>query len=558
MKDLYILRDRYSINNNLVFKKAEKITFFMTERSIKFQMFSHFDKLLDATKFIYGGNDGELEISIVFDNTLNEDGYILKINKNKEVKIKAKNERAIRYAVATLNKLTYRDGDDLVVPITTINDYPSFKLRGIIEGFYGTPWSHENRLDVIDFMDKHRLNIFMYAPKDDLYHRDKWRELYPEKELSQFIAYKNKCDEKAIEFYYCISPGKDFNYADENDFLLLFKKVDQVIANGVHNFAVLMDDIDYELSEENKKIFKRPGVAHAYVLNKINDYIKGQTLNYDLVMCPTEYYQPWDSVYRTDLRLKLAANIKVVHTGDRVCAEVIDEQHAIDIKEIYQHEILLWENYPVNDFWKSRIFLGPIINRTSHLSKHFKSMVSNPMNQWHASKISLVTIAHYMWNSDKYDPEKSLELGIREVVADKHFADMLTFVRANTLCTLTNDDSFKHESWVNNGKTDQIIKYYKNLKASSKRLLKSDYEIIKEIKPWLERAVKEANIVEKILNKTITKEEIIQLYEKPVILGDEILNLLIKKEKLLTEKEYEQHIKPLLGNLWWKVWEDKL
>ncbi|MGI6781318.1 MAG: beta-N-acetylglucosaminidase domain-containing protein [Acholeplasmataceae bacterium] len=558
MKDLYILRDRYTLNNNLVFKDTKKIPFFMTERTIKFQMFSNFDKLLDSSKFTYGGNHGELAININFDKSLKEDGYILKVNKNKEVTIDAQNERAIRYAIDTLNKITYKNNQDLVIPITVINDYPSFKLRGIIEGFYGTPWSHENRLDVIDFMDKYRLNIFMYAPKDDLYHRNKWRELYPEKELSQLITYKNKCDEKAIEFYYCISPGKDFNYSDDNDFQLLFRKVDQVIDNGVYNFAILMDDIDYKLSEENKKIFKRPGIAHAYVLNKINDYIKEHTLNYDLVMCPTEYHQPWDSVYRTDLRLKLATNIKVVHTGDRVCAEVIDEQHAKDIKEIYKHEILLWENYPVNDFWKSRIFLGPIINRTSHLSKYFESMVSNPMNQWHASKISLVTIAHYMWNSCKYDPEKSLELGIKEVVGDEHYEDMHTFVRANAACTLTNDDLFKHENWVNQGEVDQIRNYYKKLKTSSKRLLKTNYPIIGEIKPWLKRAVNEANIVEKILNKTITKEEIIKLYEKPVILGTEILNLLIKKEKLLSDEEYDEHIKPLLGNLWWQVWEEKL
>ncbi|MGI6360559.1 MAG: beta-N-acetylglucosaminidase domain-containing protein [Acholeplasmatales bacterium] len=554
----YILKDKYSLNNNLVFKDTDKITFSMTERTIKFKMFSKYDELLDQEKFIYENNKSELMININFDKGLKEDGYTLKVTKNKQITINAKNERAIRYAFQTLNNITYRNNKNLVIPIITVNDYPSFKLRGIIEGFYGMPWSHENRLDVIDFMDKYRFNTFMYAPKDDLYHRDKWRELYPEKELNQLITYKNKCDEKDIEFYYCISPGKDFNYLDENDFNLLYKKLEQVINKGVYNFALLMDDIDYQLTDENKKVFKRPGIAHAYITNKINDYLKKHILEYDLIMCPTEYHQPWESLYRSDLSLKLEGNIKVIHTGDKVCAEVIDEEDARRIREIYNHEILLWENYPVNDFWKSRIFLGPIINRSANISKHIKRMVSNPMNQWYASKISLVSIAHYMWNSEKYDPHKSLELGIKEVVSDEHYRDMLIFTKANILSTLTNDDLFIHEDWVNSSKYENIKDYYKKLKESSKRLLKTNYPIIVEIRPWLERAINEADIVNKILNKEITKEEIIKLVEKPIVLGIEILNLLIKKHNLLTDEEYNKHIKSLLSGAWWQVWEDKI
>ena len=49
-----------------------------------------------------------------------------------------------------------------------VADGPAFAIRGVIEGFYGTPWSDEQRLDIIDFLAAHRFNTFLgYVPKDD-------------------------------------------------------------------------------------------------------------------------------------------------------------------------------------------------------------------------------------------------------------------------------------------------------------------------------------------------------------------------------------------------------
>ena len=56
-------------------------------------------------------------------------------------------------------------------------------VRGVIEGFYGTPWTHEERLDLIRFCGAHGLNTWVHAPKDDACHRKLWREPYPDDEL---------------------------------------------------------------------------------------------------------------------------------------------------------------------------------------------------------------------------------------------------------------------------------------------------------------------------------------------------------------------------------------
>ena len=64
-----------------------------------------------------------------------------------------------------------------------IDDYPDLKYRGVVEGFYGTPWSHEVRMSLIDFYGKFKMNSYLYGPKDDPYHScPNWRLPYPEKE----------------------------------------------------------------------------------------------------------------------------------------------------------------------------------------------------------------------------------------------------------------------------------------------------------------------------------------------------------------------------------------
>ena len=61
-------------------------------------------------------------------------------------------------------------------------------IRGVIEGFYGPPWTHEERLDLIRFCANEGLDTWVHAPKDDPFHRERWREPYPETELTQLGA----------------------------------------------------------------------------------------------------------------------------------------------------------------------------------------------------------------------------------------------------------------------------------------------------------------------------------------------------------------------------------
>src|SRR5262249_14998005 len=116
-------------------------------------------------------------------------------------------------------------------------------LRGVVEGYYGRPWSGDARRDVIRFMGAHRLNTFVYAPKNDPYHRDRWRDPYPTDALADLRATAAVAARAKSRFAYALSPGLDVCYACRDDFGSLTAKLRQIGRARVRTFALFFDDV---------------------------------------------------------------------------------------------------------------------------------------------------------------------------------------------------------------------------------------------------------------------------------------------------------------------------
>ncbi|MFY9356407.1 MAG: beta-N-acetylglucosaminidase domain-containing protein, partial [Defluviitoga tunisiensis] len=144
-------------------------------------------------------NKNDFELSL---EDLSEEGYLLKIHEDKkEISIGSSTKRGFFYASQTLKQLI--DTKNKLLPIVEIIDFSSFKLRGIIEGFYGKPWSDENRIDIIRFCGKNKMNAYWYAPKDDPYHREKWREPYPSEEKKKIYDLIEEAKKNYVDFVFC-------------------------------------------------------------------------------------------------------------------------------------------------------------------------------------------------------------------------------------------------------------------------------------------------------------------------------------------------------------------
>ena len=128
-------------------------------------------------------------------------------------------------------------------------------LSGIIEGFYGPPWSRSERLELVDMMAACGLNTYLYAPKDDLKHRARWREAYSSAEAEALGALIRACVRRGLRFVYALGPGLDIRFSGETDLGCLRARVEQMLALGCEHFALLFDDIpDRDGSAKTRRV----------------------------------------------------------------------------------------------------------------------------------------------------------------------------------------------------------------------------------------------------------------------------------------------------------------
>ena len=126
-------------------------------------------------------------MGVVGPESLKDEGYVL-VSKQKgknQIVLAGKDKAGTYYAAKTFKHLIQeREGRDWI-PEAEIHDWPEMPIRGSIEGFYGPPWTHEDRISQLEFYGENKLNTYIYAPKDDPYHRENWRDPYPEAELAE-------------------------------------------------------------------------------------------------------------------------------------------------------------------------------------------------------------------------------------------------------------------------------------------------------------------------------------------------------------------------------------
>lgn len=311
----------------------------------------------------------------------------------------------------------------LIINIFVFTINIPIELRGIVEGFYGTPWTFEDRADLIKFSNEVNFNAYIYAPKDDPYHRDQWRVPYPEEKIIELKNLISLSIQNKVRFIFAVSPGIDLNfYGDEGeeDFNNLMIKLDSLYKIGCRDFAIFFDDISLKSDS---------GINQAYFLNKLQDSLDSKYSDINpVITVPTEYWRTSmvDSQgnlkqYTGDFVNNLSKKILVLYTGEEVVGDGLSNENYKKATDIYQRELGIWWNYPVNDYLSAKRALGPIEKLPS---TKVQSIFYNPMEQVQLSKISLATGADYALSPDTYDADKSWNKAI-----EKQFGDLASYMK---------------------------------------------------------------------------------------------------------------------------------
>lgn len=305
-------------------------------------------------------------------------------------------------------------------------DWPALRIRGVIEGFYGEPWSHEERLRMLSELGAWRMNTYVYAPKDDPYHRQLWREAYPTPKAQHLSSLVSAAAASGVDFVYAIHPGLDIRHTNDDDHAALARRAAELAGLGVRRFAVLFDDIPYELSSAaDRAVFGQgpegAGRAQSATLARFAaEALSSLGLTGALLTVPTEYAGTEDSAYRRGFSHNLPDDCAVMWTGRDIVVGDVRATQAIQARAAFGgRDLVLWDNFPVNDFDRSRAFLGPLLGREPDLARSgLAGIVSNPMVEFEPSRFATHTVAQWAWNPDTYMPDAAAEQALHDVARE--------------------------------------------------------------------------------------------------------------------------------------------
>jgi len=367
--------------------------------------------------------------------TARRDGKLL-------VVLAATAREGLRHGFATLRQLIVQRGDQPALREISLADGPSFELRGVIEGFYGPPWSHQQRLRLLDFCELYKFNLYVYAPKDDPYHREHWREPYTARALRELRQLVEAASRHGVRFCFGVSPGLSMRYSSRADMAALRRKLDAMREIGVDSFALCLDDIPGKLHHpQDRRAFSSLAEAHACIANRLRDHLDRVARGSQLIFCPTEYAGTRRTRYLRAIGDLLRRDVLVFWTGSQVCSPTISGQEADAYGAAIARPPLIWDNYPVNDYNRNRLFLGPLRGRPSDLHRHAAGLIANPMNEGEASKLPLITVADYLWNAEAYRPEPAWEAALLQQGGARAYAPLRCFAGSCTSSFLHPKDS---------------------------------------------------------------------------------------------------------------------
>jgi hyaluronoglucosaminidase len=312
-----------------------------------------------------------------------------------------------------------------------MKDFLSFQRRGIVEGFFGPPWSMSHRAGLFEFGAKRGMNTYLYAPKDDPYHRERWQEPYPEAEWKSLLHLIELAGENKIDFVYGFHPGKGLCFRPDEPVRQLLAKAGRFYDAGVRTFAVLFDDIPSRLEhpDDQKEFDGSLARAEALWLKRILAQQPTAWTNVEWWLCPSYYsedpllarmFGAFEPLFLETLSQDLPESVACLWTGPSVVSKEIRLTHVREVVQRIRRRLILWDNYPVNDLAMSlEMHLSPLTGRDRRLPEHVYGYLNNPLLQETLSFIPLATCFDYALAPSAYDPERSWTAVIKERFGDE-------------------------------------------------------------------------------------------------------------------------------------------
>lgn len=455
----------------------------------------------------------------VLSKTGKYDRHILSLsdrNGSAEVVIIGENTDAAFFGLASLEQMLEKGTSN--IPEVTLYDYADQQSRGLVEGYYGYPYSVPVKKDLMRFMMRMKMNTYMYGAKSDVYHSQKWEAAYPTtltaQQVKNGLLTQNMIREIAatsqdtkVNFIWAIHPGNSF-VEDANVVNRIMNKYTRMYDLGVRQFAVFVDDVGVPKSEADCKT----NAEHLTALQAaIDKKWNGQTAKPEdrvrpLHFVPQVYTLSWvgeaDRKRFYNALAKTPDKITIYITGWGVWSVPNSSDLDVVRKEL-QRPAAWWWNYPCNDNADGQVYPSdmyynffemPAVANNAKMPKqleHGLGIVSNPMQEGEISKTALFSVADYAWNNAAFDNIKSWNASFSRILStpeQQHaYKTLIPYLRWNDA-----EDMQQAIARFKAGHTDKLKQLVERLLPAAETLVRlkdsaveNERLLYADLAPWL-------------------------------------------------------------------------
>ena len=269
---------------------------------------------------------------------------------------------------------------------------------GVVEGFYGAPFTAADRLSFVTWLGEQGGRDYVYAPKGDVFLRDRWREPFPD--LTWCVDLAVHAARVGIRLSVVVSPGLD--WAGDDDIPVLLAKLRALQGAGIDSLGIAFDDVPRG-GEELGRSHGRAVAAMVAALPTAR-----------IAACPVDYAVRTATSYLRGFAAEVPPQVDLFWTGPSIVSPTITARDVMTLRdELAGHRLVLADNVPVNDGAMSGVLhLGPYPVRDAQIPELTGGLLLNLMPLPLASRIG-VAVGLRWWQ----DPTGDREHQWREVIA---------------------------------------------------------------------------------------------------------------------------------------------
>lgn len=273
---------------------------------------------------------------------------------------------------------------------------------GIIEGFFGLPWSWAERREAVSFLAPHGYRFYLYAPKADAFLRRDWQKPHSAEEILELADFRAHCRAEGVRFGIGLSPF-ELHLGEGDDWKApLAAKLDRLAELAPDDLALLFDDMKGDVPE----LAARQAA--------IVDFAAAHPAAGRLIFCPSYYsddpildlaFGQRPQGYLEDLGRMLDPAIAIMWTGPEVCSAELSPGHLERVAEALRRRPFLWDNYPVNDGARmsQHLHLRAFTGRPAAIAPLVAGHGVNPASQAVLSRVPALTLAESYAAGAGYD-----------------------------------------------------------------------------------------------------------------------------------------------------------